>query len=249
MFDPKSLTTIDRDYRRGDSGGKVKLIQEWLSLHDLGLVVDGSFGPASEAAVKAFQTQNLLPADGVVTATTFALLAKPMTDALRPIAMAGSALGDRVAAYARQHLAQQPRELGGQNLGPWVRLYMKGNEGPDWPWCAGFACFMLEQACSVADTTAPIVSSFSSSELATQAREREMLVKGNNSADKNRVGPGSFFLVPGNETAYRHVGIVESVEGDVFHTIEGNTNDEGTSNGYEVCRNIRTYARYDFISI
>jgi len=117
MFDPKSLTTIDRDYRRGDSGGKVKLIQEWLSLHDLGLVVDGSFGPASEAAVKAFQTQNLLPADGVVTATTFALLAKPMTDALRPIAMAGSALGDRVAAYARQHLAQQPRELGAATLG------------------------------------------------------------------------------------------------------------------------------------
>jgi len=129
-----------------------------------------------------------------------------------------------------------------------VRLYMKGNEGPDWPWCAGFASFMLEKACGTPDTAAPIRSSFSSSELATRAREREILVKGSNPADKIRVGPGSFFLVPGTGTPYNHVGIVENVDGEVFRTIEGNTNDEGTHNGYEVCQNIRTYARYDFIA-
>jgi hypothetical protein len=36
-----------------------------------------------------------------------------------------------------------------------------------------------------------------------------------------------------------HTGFVESVEGDKIHTIEGNTNDEGTREGYEVCRRIR----------
>jgi len=249
MFAPKSLTTIDRDYRRGDKGGKTKLIQEWLSLHGFGLVLDGDFGPATESAVRAFQSRYLSLSDGVVTTTVFAALAKPMTDALKPISMPGSALGALVAAHARQHLAQHPRELGGQNLGPWVRLYMKGNEGPDWPWCAGFACCMLEKACGALDTTAPIVSSYSSSELATRARERGILVKGSNPADKRRVGPGSFFLVPGTETPYKHVGIVESVKGEVFCTIEGNTNDEGTHNGYEACQNTRTYAKYDFISL
>ena len=249
MFELESLIALDRDYRRGDNGSKVKLIQEWLSLRGLGLVLDGDFGPATESAVKAFQTQNRLPTDGVMTTATFVLLAKPMTDALKPISMPGSTVGALVAAYARQHLAQHPREIGGQNMGPWVRLYMKGNEGPDWPWCAGFACFMLERASGTLDSTAPVQSSFSSSELATRAREKEILVKGSNPADKSRVGPGSFFLVPRDKMAYQHVGIVESVDGEVFRTIEGNSNTAGSSNGYEVCQNARTYAKYDFISI
>jgi len=118
MFEPGSLITIDRDYRKRDKGGKVKLIQEWLSLHGFGLLLDGDFGSATESAVKAFQSQHLLPADGVVTATVFAALARPMTEALKPLSMPGSTLGARVAAYARQHLAQHPRELGG---GTWGR--------------------------------------------------------------------------------------------------------------------------------
>jgi len=37
-----------------------------------------------------------------------------------------------------------------------------------------------------------------------------------------------------------HTGFVESVDGLNIHTIEGNTNDEGSREGYEVCRRIRT---------
>lgn len=36
-----------------------------------------------------------------------------------------------------------------------------------------------------------------------------------------------------------HTGLVESVEGDILHTIEGNTNDTGSREGYEVCRRTR----------
>ena len=36
-----------------------------------------------------------------------------------------------------------------------------------------------------------------------------------------------------------HAGIVESIEGDYIHTIEGNSNDEGSREGYEVCRRKR----------
>ena len=36
-----------------------------------------------------------------------------------------------------------------------------------------------------------------------------------------------------------HAGIIESIEGKVLHTIEGNTNDEGIREGYEVCRKQR----------
>ncbi len=36
-----------------------------------------------------------------------------------------------------------------------------------------------------------------------------------------------------------HTGFVEDVVGDKIHTIEGNTNDEGSREGYEVCRRVR----------
>ena len=39
---------LDKNYKRGSKGKKVKLIQEWLSLNGFGVVVDGDFGPASD---------------------------------------------------------------------------------------------------------------------------------------------------------------------------------------------------------
>ena len=72
---------------------------------------------------------------------------QPMIAALSPIAPDGP-LGRLVVAYARQHLVQHPQEVGGENRGPWVRLYTQGREGEDSPWCAGFATFILEQACT-----------------------------------------------------------------------------------------------------
>jgi len=36
-----------------------------------------------------------------------------------------------------------------------------------------------------------------------------------------------------------HTGIVEKVQGDKIFTIEGNTNDTGSREGYEVCRRVR----------
>lgn len=36
-----------------------------------------------------------------------------------------------------------------------------------------------------------------------------------------------------------HTGIIEAIDGDNLKTIEGNTNDTGSREGYEVCRKIR----------
>jgi hypothetical protein len=57
---------------------------------------------------------------------------------------------------------------------------------------------------------------------------------------------GCIFLVQ-KGGSWGHTGIVISAEEDVFHTIEGNTNDSGSSEGYEVCRRIRNYDNKDFI--
>jgi peptidoglycan hydrolase-like protein with peptidoglycan-binding domain len=76
---------IDRPYRKGDRCAKVRLIQEWISLSGFGVVTDGRFGPATQAAVRSFQAQEKLAVDGVVDDPTFAALIKPMRAALAPL--------------------------------------------------------------------------------------------------------------------------------------------------------------------
>lgn len=53
--------------------------------------------------------------------------------------------------------------------------------------------------------------------------------------------PGDIFIQDHGH-GMGHTGLVESVEGLNIHTIEGNTNDEGSREGYEVCRRVRTIA-------
>lgn len=57
--------------RRGDSGLYVRSLQ-----HDLGTTEDAVFGPATERAVRAFQSKHQLAIDGVVGPKTRSALAK-----------------------------------------------------------------------------------------------------------------------------------------------------------------------------
>jgi len=238
---------LDKDYKKGMKGKKVRLIQEWLCLHGYQIVIDGDFGDATAAAVRQFQKAKNLKADGIVGEKTFDMLVLPMTRALEEISPGKKGLGQMAVAYAKQHLNQNPREVGGQNKGPWVRLYMQGNEGSDWPWCAGFVSFILKQACKSLNVFPPIKTSFSCDSLAFSAKERGLFLKESEAKEKNVLAPGSFFLNRRTPTDWVHTGIILSVEKDVFHTIEGNTNDDGDREGYEVCRRIRNYASKDFI--
>lgn len=50
--------------------------------------------------------------------------------------------------------------------------------------------------------------------------------------------PGDIFIMDYGR-GLGHTGIIERIEGDILHTIEGNTNDTGSREGYEVCRRTR----------
>lgn len=246
--------TLDRTYQRGDNGGMVKPIQEWLCLQGIAINPDGDFGTVTERAVSLFQGRSGLTVTGIVNPTTFESLVQPMRNALAPIPSAGRTLGQMVVAFAEQHLQQNPRETGRQygceNCGPWVRLYMDGNEGNDWPWCAGFACFILKQACDSLAVAMPVPRSYSSSELAASARARDLFVQGTGTAsDGSNIAPGCLFLLRGGDTGWHHTGIVVNPEPTRAVTIEGNTNDVGSPEGYEVCMRGRDYGPIDFIRI
>lgn len=238
---------LDKEYKKGMKGKKARLIQEWLCLHGYQIVIDGDFGDATDAAVREFQKKKKMEMDGVVGGKTFGKLVLPMTEALKEIPLGKKGLGQTVVAYAEKHLEQHPREVGGQNKGPWVRLYMQGNEGSDWPWCAGFVSFILKQASKSLNVSPPIKTSFSCDSLAFSAKEKGLFLKESEAKEKNAIAPGSLFLDRRTPTDWVHTGIVFSAEDNVFHTIEGNTNDDGDREGYEVCRRIRNYASKDFI--
>lgn len=120
----------------GSRGIAVKRVQEWLNLHGFGLVTDADYGPITADAVIRFQVHAGLPGNGVVDAATFSRLVQPMVAVLNRNIQSAPTLNEAVLDFARAHLEQHPREMGGQNRGPWVRLYMRGQDGPPWAWCA-----------------------------------------------------------------------------------------------------------------
>jgi peptidoglycan hydrolase-like protein with peptidoglycan-binding domain len=231
----------------GAVGKPVRRAQEWLTLHGHGLVVDGDFGPATARAVRAFQSAKGLNVSSVVDEPTFGRLVAPMVEVLRQRLRASVSPGDAVVAYARAHLAQHPREVGGPNSGPWVRLYMSGQQGAPFAWCAGFVTFLLEQAAQSLSIGKPIAGSVSCDALAAQAERAGIRISEDEAPAK--LTAGSIFLVRRIVGDWTHTGIVTEVHDDTFETIEGNTNDSGSREGIEVCARTRSYAGKDFILI
>jgi len=244
----KKEVEFKRTIQNGTRGMDAKRVQEWLNLHGFGVKIDSGYGPITAAAVERFQTSCGLEADGVVGPNTFAALVEPMREVLRQRLNTSVSPEEAILEYAHAHLAQHPREVGGQNRGPWVRLYMKGNDGTPWAWCAGFVRFLLKQATQSLEIPMPFQGSGSCDSLASQGKAAGLFVS-ERDVDPDSLPPGSIFLVRRTSTDWTHTGLVTEPGDAAFDTIEGNTNDDGHREGYEVCARTRGYGRKDFILI
>lgn len=232
--------------KRGKRGIQARRVQEWLTLHGLSLVIDEDFGPVTERTIAEFQSDAGLPDTGEVDEETWSALVADMLDVLKVPEDLSDNPRDIILQFAEIHLLALPVEVGGQNAGPWVRLYMKGNEGVSWPWCAGFMTFLMEQTYEVLDRPTPLEGSFSCDWFAASAKAQDLFVA-EADAMVNTIPSGSFFLVRRTPTDWTHIGLVTAAEPLLFHTIEGNTNDEGSREGFEVCARRRGYASKDFV--
>lgn len=135
---PTPAPVVRATIRRGDTGALVTEAQRRLLAHGRSLTVDGSFGPAMEAATKNFQQVKGLSVDGVIgPATWAALLATPTsTPAPAPAPVVDrkpdvkrilSLLGWRVDTEARYVQAVKDFQRA-WNLGP--ALTVDGDAGP-----------------------------------------------------------------------------------------------------------------------
>lgn len=224
----------------------IYLIQEWLCLSGQSIKTDGDFGPATEIAVKKFQKNAGLISNGIVDPLTFEKLVGPQKGMMEVSLVSTGNLLFAVVEFSLKYLAVHPIEIGGQNLGPWVRYFMDGHQGNSWPWCAGFDTFVVRQAAKLIGVQSSVPRTYSCDVLGMWAKHNGKLVKGS-SGNLSVVKPGHLFLVRRSVNDWQHTGIVIEMTPEYCVTIKGNTNDEGSREGYEVCQRIRSFRTLDFV--
>jgi len=130
------------------------------------------------------------------------------------------------AAYSQLGVEEDPR---GSNWGYSVQQYLM-SVGISFPasWCMAFVYWCARKAAASQGVPNPLLKTGS---VMVQWRNRPQLrVK--------EPQPGDVFIMDFGK-GLGHTGIVEKVDRTYVYTVEGNTNDTGSREGFEVCRRRR----------
>ena len=138
-----------------------------------------------------------------------------------------------VAALAVAHDFVGLREIGGDNRGPGVEWILRAaGLSPGAPWCAAYVNRAVEVACAIHNVVSPLES------VPLQGYVQSYYEHGVENgwlAPFTRVIPGDLFLVYSQTKGrYAHIGFVDRLVNGTIHTVEGNTNDDGSREGYGV---------------
>lgn len=122
----------------------------------------------------------------------------------------------------------------GSNRGEKVEEYMKATGTiPPAAWCGCFAAWCFKEAGYKLDKPWLLAAA------RNWFKDSTKLIK-----DKKDIQPGDVFGIHNAKLGrIAHVGIIEKVENGMLYTIEGNTNDEGSREGYEVAKRKRSISK------
>jgi len=232
----------------------VRRVQDWLNIHGFVTAIDGGFGESTAEQLAKFQRDRSREPSGELDEETWALLTAPMRRALAAIDHGGSSsLEEAVVRVARQHINEAPVEVGGNNGGPWVRLYMKGAEGSDQKWCAGFVCFAVAQAARDLNVTVPFKRQVGVDQLVKDAETDGRFIAEKNVQDgigrRSKLRPGYIFVVRKTPDDWIHTGLVLGLKDQTFDTLEGNTGGDGGTDGANARESNRSYLGKDFLRL
>ena len=244
----------------GAEGPAVRRVQEWLCLHGNKVEVDGKWGRATSSAL-GHATLSPDP----VRELTPRMWEHLILHLKFSLGLAGQSIREQLShsdcahdldkfapiLVARMLKDYGAREVGGNNRGPWVRLFMKGSQGKNYPWCAGFVSTVMEivdeEFCRSRVT---VPWNWSSSGLYEEARKARRLVTWAQ-LKKDQDHPACIFLVRGGTTGHKHAGFAWGFdyENGVFETVEGNSNSVGSFDGQGVTTGTRNKDNKDFVRL
>lgn len=143
-------------------------------------------------------------------------------------------------AVARTQIGVQEVRTGGGNHGAQIDAYHRAAHltnprppRPGYAWCDSFLAWCADETERVYGVQIPLVRTASCDVSLTHARKNDVLF--------SKPEPGDQVLVMASRYDATHTGLVEGLatwrNAPAFHSIEGNTNNEGGREGYEVARN------------
>jgi len=231
----------DRLIERGEEDKSiVKAIQNQLNLKSCGPIeVDGNFGINTFRAVKLFQSRhvddkrNPLIIDGRIGPITWSILFE--MDKAPDLVLTETSLIKKVLKIANTQIGvveNPPHSNRGKEVDSYLKAVGLNPSAGHYPWCAAFVYWCFDKASKELGIANPITKTAGVIDHWNRTKGVRIPVD-IAIANPHKIKPGNIFIIDfGKDLG--HTGIVESVNNGYITTIEGNTNNDNSREGYGV---------------